>query len=246
MLIILTNGSHTMFLDQGNCRNHERSACAPHRPDELLPGALCFGAETVSHPLCLLLPCHGACIRPCWDAGTPATDSAAVAMPRTHPGAASSPLSARGIASIAPMEKRHIIALGTGWKPHSHMLALALLSSTWKGSESWGTVQGAELIEGEDVHTSCFSLNSEPVIQIACKTVQRPSHKAFSKIATGIFGAWRGVWDAGFWKWWDSWALRRDTVLEVNRGSNVLLCTPASNNLFLLNAAFFHYKNINL
>lgn len=181
------------------------------------------------------------------DAGTSVTDSVAIAVHRTHPGAASSPprLSALGIASILPMEKRHIITLGTGWKPYSHMLALALLSGTWKGSKSWrnGSVSWADRRRR---CTSCFSLNTEPVIQLPCKTVLRPSHKAFSKIATGISGAWRRVWDAGFWKWWDSWALRGDTVLEVNSGSNVLLCTPARNNLFLLNAAFFHYKNINL
>lgn len=224
----------------------------------LLPILLCTGAQqsrgasawfpvlqwdTVCHPVCFLLAAwgvHQALLLEWWprweEGGWRATDSDSLAVlaHRTTSRACSIEclhLSVLWIAIILLMEKRHIPKLGRGWEPYSSMLALALLCSTWKGSKSWSNGPGS-WADRRQRCTSCFFLNREPAISFASETVQSPSHKAFSKIATGMSGAWRGACDAGFWKWWDGWALRRDTVLEVNRGSNVLLCTPASNNLF--------------
>lgn len=250
MLTILTNGSLIMTLDQGNCKNHERSVAAPHPAlhwGTAEPRSLCLvPCAAVRHSLspCVLPPgCMGCAsglaagvVAQVGEGGWRATDSDSLAVlaHRTTSRACSIEclhLSVLWIAIILPMEKRHIPKLGRGWEPYSSMLALALLCSTWKGSKSWSNGPGS-WADRRQRCTSCFFLNREPAISFASETVQSPSHKAFSKIATGMSGACRGACDAGFWKWWDGWALRRDTVLEVNRGSNVLLCTPASNNLF--------------
>lgn len=249
MLTISNHGSHTMTLDQGNLQNCKRAACGPQ------PALHCGGVDLMYF---CLVPCASlerqnlspltqppgtyrdshhwsgdpAGDEGCWkatDMDCPAaqtcgTRSRSCLIKTLHS-------SLLWIAIVLPMEKRHIVKLGRAWKPCSHTLALALKSGVWKGSKS-SSNGWLSWADRRRRHVSSSVLHREPVTQIASKTVQKPSHKVFSKIAIGISAVQRGPCNAGFLKRWNSWVLRRDTVLEVNRGSNVLFCTPASNNLF--------------
>lgn len=203
--------------------------------------------DKISHPLYDLLACSRIRIRPCHWSGDPAGDEGCwKATDMDCPAAQTCGTRSRSclinlikflhlsllwIAIVLPMEKRHIIKLGRAWKPYSYMLALALKSSAWKGSKS-SSNGWLSWADRRQRRASSSVLQREPVIQFTSKTVQKPSQKVFSKIVIGISAVQRGACNAGFLKRWDSWVLRRDTVLEVNRGSNVLFCTPASNNLF--------------
>lgn len=162
-----------MTLDQGNLqKSWDVCQCSPacsalghSRPDELLPGALCFSADTVSHPLCFLLACNGACTRPCCWSGGPA-GSRDVGKPLTptvrlyrytgpHPGLASlSPFICLfcELLSFFPWRKDTSSNLAEVENLTHTCLLWHWYPARGKGQSPGAMVQWAELIEGKDVH----------------------------------------------------------------------------------------------